>query len=127
MRTRRILVLHAICLTSFPTQDLPVGSVAIEFPYGDLNDAVSVAQAIHDNAGMSCTTEQLAAFMNQSVSSGAFRLKVSTARTFGVTDNERGKVSLTELGRRIVNPEYEKRASAAAFLKVPLYKGLYRL
>src|SRR5438034_1314262 len=73
---------------------------AIEFPYNDLDDAVEIAKAIHANAGVSCTLDQLAAYLKQSMTSGAFRLRTSNARIFGLTENERGEVRLTDLGRR---------------------------
>jgi hypothetical protein len=97
----------------------------IAFPYNDLDDAMSVATAIHTNAGVSCDTDQLAAYMNQSATGGSFRLTVSTARIFGLTENDKGRVSLTELGRRIVDPAQERRARAEAFLNVPLYRAIY--
>ncbi len=97
----------------------------IEFPYGDLDDALSVATAIHTNAGTSATTDQLAAYMKQSATSGAFRTKAATAGVFGLTTNERGTVTLTPLGRRIVDPGQERQARAEAFLAVPLYKAVF--
>ena len=97
----------------------------IEFPYGDLNDAVEVAHAIHQNAGTSCSPDQLAAYMGQSVSSGAFRLKIATARTFGLVETERGIVTLSPLGRRMVDVSQEREAKVAAFLAVPLYRAIF--
>lgn len=97
----------------------------IEFPYGDLGDALMVVRAIHSNAGTSCTTDQLAAYMKQSSTSGAFRTKTAAASIFGVTNNERGAVTLTDCGRRIVDPSQARQATAEAFLAVPLYKAIY--
>ncbi|MBI4291281.1 MAG: hypothetical protein HY661_07380 [Betaproteobacteria bacterium] len=97
----------------------------IEFPYGDLSDAIEVAVAIHKNAGISCSTDQLAAYMNQAATSGAFRLKVGTARIFGLVETTRGSVALTDLGRRIVDPAQERKAKNDAFLAVPLYKAIF--
>ncbi len=97
----------------------------IAFPYNDLDNAISVASALHENAGLSCETESLAAYMNQSAMSGAFRLNTSTARIFGLVETERGHVNLTELGRRIVDPAQEEQARAEAFLAVPLYSAIY--
>lgn len=97
----------------------------IAFPYYDLNDAIDVAKAVHANAGFSCETDQLAAYMKQSATSGAFRLTVSTARIFGLSENEKGRVTLTDLGKRVVDPAQEKRARAEAFLAVPLYRAIY--
>jgi hypothetical protein len=80
----------------------------IQFPYNDLDEAVAVAKAIHENAGVSCSIDQLAAYMKQSMTSGAFRLRVSNAAIFGLTDNERGQVRLTPLGRQL--PLHPRRA-----------------
>ena len=98
---------------------------SIQFPYNDLNSVIEVAKAIHDNAGMECTLDQLAAYMKQSMTSGSFRLRISGAATFGLTDNERGKVRLTSLGRRIADPAQGAAARAEAFLAVPLYQRIY--
>jgi hypothetical protein len=98
---------------------------SIAFPYNDLDDAVEIAKAVHNNAGISCSLTQLAAFVRQPVSSGAFRLRVSNARTFGLTDNERGEVHLTPLGRTVADPAQESAARVDAFLHVPLYKRIF--
>lgn len=97
----------------------------IEFPYGDLEDALAIADAIHAHAGTSCTVDQLAAFQKQSAKSGAFRLNLSTGRVFGLIETDKGVISLTELGRRAVDPSQRTRAIAQSFLTVPLYRGIY--
>jgi len=97
----------------------------IQFPYNDLDDAVSIASAVHDNAGLTCSLDQLAAYTKQSITSGTFRLRVSNASTYGLTENERGEVRLTELGRRIVDPEKESAALADSFLTVPLFARIF--
>ncbi|MFI4976103.1 MAG: hypothetical protein ACHP84_16300 [Caulobacterales bacterium] len=97
----------------------------IEFPYNDLGDAIEVVRAIHSNAGTGCTLDQLAAYMRQSMTSGAFRGRVANAGAFHLTDNERGEVKLTELGRRIVEPAREPAAKVEAFMSVPLYERVF--
>src|SRR5262249_54232740 len=97
----------------------------IQFPYNDLEDAVAIAKAVHENAGLSCTIDQLAAYLRNSLTSGAFRLRVGNAAIFGLTENERGEVKLTPLGRRIVDATQEAQAKADAFLAVPLYSRIY--
>jgi len=96
----------------------------VEFPYFDLNSVVAIAKAIHENAGASCTLDQLAAYLKQSIS-GPFRTRVSNARMFGITENEKGEVRLTGLGRLIADPKTEAQARADAFLNVELYKKLF--
>jgi hypothetical protein len=97
----------------------------IEFPYNDLNDAIEVVSAIHQNAGTECDLDALAAFMRQSMTSGAFRARVANAGTFRLTENDRGKVRLTEFGRMIFDAEQEQQARAESFLSVPLYQKIF--
>jgi len=98
------------------------GRSTIEFTYLDLDDAVAVATAIHGVGGYSCEWDQLAAKMNQSADGGGFRLRVMTARSFGLLTYEKRSVQLTELGSRIVDPKREKAARDEAFLTVPLHR-----
>ena len=97
----------------------------IQFPYNDLDDAVDMAKAIYTNAGGHCSLDQLAGYVNQPITSGTFRLRVSNASTFGLTENERGAVRLTPLGRRIADLAQEAAARAEAFLTVPLYSRIF--
>lgn len=97
----------------------------IQFPYNDLDDAVAIAKAIHENAGIECTIDQLAAYLKVSMTSGAFRVRTANAATFGVTENERGVIRLTDIGRRVADAAQEPAARAEAFLHVPLYARVY--
>lgn len=98
----------------------------ISFPYGDLNEAISIADAINRNAGNTqCDLDQVAGWMNQSVTSGAFRTKVNAARIFGLVTTGQSKLTLTQLGQRIVDPDAEAAARVEAFLNVPLYKEIF--
>lgn len=93
----------------------------IKFPYGDLDDAIAVAKSIHDNAGTSCTTDQLAAYMNHTASSGTFRVKLATASLFGLVKNANATNTITELGRDILDPGKEAKSKVTAFFNIPLY------
>lgn len=99
----------------------------IAFPYGDLEDAITVGDAIRKYAGRDCTTDQLAAWLgHDSVSSGSFRSRLSTARIFGIIETESDRVTLTDLGRRIVDPTHMAAAKVESFLSVPLYKEIFQ-
>jgi hypothetical protein len=100
---------------------------SIQFPYGDLNDAVELARAMYTNAGAAGGSwDQLASWLGYGgVSSGAFRTKAATARVFGLTERKSGGAILTTLGLRIVDPTRERAARATAFLNVPLYRAIY--
>ncbi len=98
---------------------------SIQFPYGDLETAISVAASMHNSGYQECAPDQLAAAMNQQLSSGNFRQKVSAARAFGLIHTSPGRIVLTELGYRVLDPAQQRKACAEAFLTVELYRKLY--
>jgi hypothetical protein len=97
----------------------------IGFPYGDLEDAISVAAALLSAGGVPCEPDQLAAAMKQTPSSGSFRQKIATARMFGLIETVQNKYQLTALGFAITDTGRQKAARADAFLNVPLYRKVY--
>jgi hypothetical protein len=97
----------------------------VEFPYLDLDAAVEVAQAVHQVGGSSCGWDQVAAQMGQTATGGGFRMRVMTAKTFGLVTYGQGIVTLTDLGKRLNDPQQEKAAKADSFLKVELYNKIY--
>lgn len=97
----------------------------IGFPYLDLNDAVEVTKAVHAVGGSTCQWDQLAAHLQQSATSGQFRMRVGTAKLFGFLNYDRGTVTLTPLGMRLCDPQQEASARVDAFLTIPLYKAIY--
>jgi hypothetical protein len=97
----------------------------IVFPYAPLKDAEQIASVIHDNFGSEATPEQIAAVMEASPRSGAFRNKVSAARIFGAVSVSRGRIALTPLGHRLIDPAQQRQARIDAFFNVPLFKALY--
>lgn len=99
---------------------------SIAFPYDDLDDAIRVANAIHENVGTGdCDDTQLSAWMKLSPKSSGYRQQLTAARLFGVMDPSSDRRKLTPLGRSIVDPRQERAAKDAAFLRVPLYSALY--
>jgi hypothetical protein len=98
----------------------------IAFPYADLETAIDVANAVHDNVGRGeCDDDQLAAWRDQSPKSSTFRVQVYASRTFGILESESGKHKLTELGLELVDPSRERSARIKAFLTVPLFKAMF--
>jgi hypothetical protein len=108
-----------------PTQAAKREISSIQFPYGDLDDAVSFAKAIYAVGGQGCLIEQLAGFLKVAPSGGAFRSRMAHPRIFGLVEYERGAVKLSDLGRRIVDATQEDSAKVDAFLTVPLYRAIY--
>jgi hypothetical protein len=57
---------------------------------------------------------------------GAFRVRISSAKLFGLIAYERSTaISLTDLGRKIIEPNSERIAKISAFLSVPLFLKVY--
>ncbi len=97
----------------------------ILFPYQDLDEGIEIAKAIYELHGTSCQFDQIAAHLRQSPTSSSLRLKVTTAKTFGLVTPSQGTVTLTPLGSRICDTQQEKAARVEAFLTVPLYNAVY--
>lgn len=97
----------------------------IEFPYLDLQNSFEIAEGVHQVGGSSCDWDQLAAHFKQAAQGGGFRLRLICAKAFGLVVYDRGKISLTNLGLRSVDPQQQKSVKVEAFLNVPLYKAVY--
>ncbi len=98
----------------------------IDFPYNDLDAAVEVARGVHNAGGTACDSEQLAAQLKMEASGGGFRQRIGGAQTFSLVSYERGgRITLTELGRAVIDSEKERAARMNAFLSVPLYSKVY--
>jgi len=98
---------------------------SIQFPYSDLETAINVVDSMHSTGYQECAPDQLAAAMHQRVSSGNFRLKISTARAFGLIHTSPGRIAITDLGYRVLDPIQRKKGCVDAFLTVELYHRLY--
>jgi hypothetical protein len=98
---------------------------SIGFPYLDIDDAIAVARVMLDRGAVPMDRDQLAAALGQMPTSGAFAIKLSTARMFGLIDNSKGKNELTPLGFEILDEERQAAAKSQAFLNVPLFRKVY--
>lgn len=98
----------------------------IDFPYTDLDNAADVVRGVYNAGGMACEFEQLAAQLNVEAKGGGFRLRINGAKSYGLITYERGgRISLTDLGRQLIDPHTERLARMNAFLSVPLYVKVY--
>jgi len=101
------------------------GASTIQFPYTDIEDAISVATALMKGGGIPLSRDQLAAAMDASPTSGSFNTRIGTARTFQVIESKDNKYQLTEIGFEIIDPVRQKAAMVKAFLAVELYRKTY--
>lgn len=96
----------------------------VAFPYSPLHDAEAIAKELHDTWGGTTTVHQLAGGMGSSPRGGTFRTKLATSRIFGATQVSKGTVSLTDLGRRLLDPQTRAVARVEAVVAVPLFAQL---
>lgn len=97
----------------------------IPFPYCDLASSERLARHVREGGG-ECRPEQLATWLGHStLNSGAFRNKVAAAGQFGLIQAGRNLVSLTSLGKRVLDESLCRQARAEAFLEVPLYRTVF--
>ncbi|WP_139350200.1 hypothetical protein [Rhodanobacter sp. C03] len=102
------------------------GRSTVQFPYSDLDAAIEVVRGVHNAGGTACDSDQLAAEMKMEAKGGGFRMRITGAQTFGLIVYERGgRISLTDLGRQIIDSATERQARVSAFLTVELYAKVY--
>jgi hypothetical protein len=101
----------------------------VQFPYANLEEAISVARVIHQSGAMPMDRDQIAVRLKQKASSGSFVNKIGAAKMFGIVETMpgTGKIQISALGHEVLDPDEarQRSAKAAAFLSVELYKKLY--
>ncbi len=110
-----------------PDDDVGRQRSTIGFPYMDLDDALTVIHAIHNNVGSgNCTDDQLAPWLGISANSSGYRVRLSTTRLFGLIEaSPDGGLQLSDLGKRAVDSHRTREAKVEAFLNVPLYSRIF--
>lgn len=108
------------------TKGAAASKSTISFPYSDQDASIEVARGVHNGGGNACDLEQLAAQLKMEAKGGGFRLRINAASAFGLVVYERGgRVTLTPLGRQILDPSTQRRARVDSFLNVDLYQKVY--
>ena len=97
----------------------------MDFPYLDLDNSVEIAQKVRVVGGDECEWNQLATKLSVAGDGGGFRMRLLSAKTYGLLTYERGTIYLTDLGIAASDPQREKRARYDAFMYVALYKQLF--
>lgn len=98
----------------------------VDFPYTDLDASAEVVRGVHNAGGTACDSDQLAAQLNLEAKGGGFRLRIGGAKSFGLITYERGgRVTLTDIGRQIIDSQHERPARMNAFLAVELYQKVF--
>lgn len=103
-----------------------------KYPKISLKKALKIAQSINDNnAGEPFNRLTLAKALNTTPSSSKFRTMITTSSKHGLTIGgySAEKISLTELGRSIVQPTSEKEylnSLKQALFNIPLFEKIFQ-
>ncbi len=98
---------------------------SVNFSYFDLNNCVEIAQAVASLGSGEVSWDQVAKHIGMDPYSGGFRIRILSAKTFGLVNYGQSQVVLTDLGKNLVNPATEKRARVEALLSVSLFAYLF--
>lgn len=110
-----------------PTEEAR-GRSTVEFPYFDLDSATEVAQAIREIGVTSCDQTSIAVKLSMAPDGGGFRMRLITARVFGMITYGRGNggiIELTDIGLAVADPQTERKGRLDAFMAIGLYKALF--
>jgi hypothetical protein len=97
------------------------------FPSYPFNTAITLASMVARDGGGSLSEATLAMILGISAKSSGFRLKVLSARQFGLVAKNGEILSATPLAKAIIQPASqaeERQAKIASFLEVPLFKAI---
>lgn len=112
------------------TQDLPVdrepsGGRYARVPRVGIANVVRLLE-VAQRSGSSPTVAQVANGLDQTINSGAFRMRTAAAGIYGAVESERGRLKITDRGRRLIDPTTRRDAAVEAFFAVDVFERLYR-
>lgn len=99
-------------------------SSGMRLPRVHLKNVVELLEKAYEH-GRSPSITQVAAAVNQTLNSGAFRTRMAAAAHFGLLTPARGRVQITELGMRALDEEQRPAALVDAWMQVPIFKSLF--
>ncbi len=118
-------ILLDICYIIFMTDATGIkqleNQIRSDFPKNSFEEALKVAQAIEDsNGGNSIPPQEVAIALKRGPGSSDFRVLLSSSIKYGLTSGSFNspRVSLTDLGRDIVEPKDDKSRSEAVTISI---------
>jgi hypothetical protein len=98
-------------------------------PFLPLSEAFSISQQIFEQGGGQASFDLLSKITGNSSSSSSFVKKVNALKTFGlVTEPDKGKLELSDLGLTVVAPRTPEEAASAkmqSFLRPEVFNRIY--
>lgn len=99
------------------------------YPRYDLQEAIHFIKLLETMGGEGVSEQAVASSLGKGVNNSTFHGRLSAAKQFGLLVEEKGRLSLTEVGRRIVRPSEPAQSGEAlrvAFTRPSLYGELIR-
>jgi len=112
--------------TKSRSERYPRGSLP---PYIRLADAIGLAQKVYEQGGGQASYDLMSQLTGNSTSSSAFVKKIAALKAYGLlTEQEKGKVALSERGFAIAAPRSPEGAAAAkkdCFVQIEVFSRVY--
>ena len=99
--------------------------MAEKLPGYTLGQALEMVETVNTQFGGTCSPAELATKMGTNIESGAFKMRWSAARQFGLLDRVDKNFTITDRGKRALNESLRQSALVEAFRDVPSYDKLY--
>ena len=96
----------------------------MKFPYHDLKMSVSLLKFVPSNLDESISVQQLSLASGHSKLNGTIRLKISSAKQFGLIDSNDGQVFQTKLGSAIRMRDQDVALLRTAFFNIEMYQKI---
>lgn len=104
-------------------------TVKVVFPLHSVEKALRIPEAVlNQNAGKECTSKEAASFLGLKLS-GPLNVEISSATKYGFFKRDSGKITLTDLAKRILRPQKEDDKISGlreAVLNAPLLSDIYK-
>lgn len=100
---------------------------SIDYPRASLKNCIALCDAVNELGG-SCSAALAADKLNKAHSSGAYSALVGSAVKYGLLNNKKGQLEVTQLYRDIklsYDENEMRKATQRAFLTPPLFAGIY--
>lgn len=94
------------------------------YPAATIEECLEILNILKSLGGKSCSVQTIADKIGVSITTNSFKAKISSAKQFGLIDNVRGVIQLTERGRSILYPTssvIERDILIDCFQSAPLY------
>lgn len=94
------------------------------YPAATIEECLEILNIIKGMGGKNCSVQSIADKMGVSITTNSFKFKISSSKQYGLIDNIKGVIQLTERAKTLLYPTVgvsEKEILLACFQSAPLY------